>query len=119
MVTPRQNERFLFGCSVLVLPDEMHVRVEFSPTREGVIHVRSLALSETSSFAVDNRRCNHSVWPCGVALTMIPETCRGLSVGVGIWSACYRHMSVRIANSNMNDGGVGIEEATLSTSPPW
>ena len=35
MIAIGQNEIFLFGRSVLMLPNEVLVRVEFSPTRDG------------------------------------------------------------------------------------
>jgi len=43
MLSRGQNEWFLLGRSALMLPDEVHVRVEFSPTREGVIQGRGMA----------------------------------------------------------------------------
>jgi len=80
MIAREQSERFLFGRRVLVLLDEVQVRVEFSPTREGVIQGRGMAPSETSSFTMERKRCNHGACSCGAT--------SAINTGNKVWRFC-------------------------------
>ena len=105
MIAPRQKERFLFVCRVLVLPAESQVRVTPSGIKEGVSHGSGRMPSLESSFTQERSLLSHGACPYGVTSAMTSETVRALSVGVGTWSTCSKHSSVNMAIWKMKAGG--------------
>ena len=114
-----QKARFLLALIVLELHEEVQARVSPSLTRDGVIHGRGRAPSAGSFVITERMRCNQGACPMGAMSAITSETLRGLSVGVETWSDCSRQRRVSSVNWNRYAGGAEMEEATLSTNPPW
>ena len=82
IIAPGQKARFLLALIVLELPEEVHVRVPSSPTRQGVIHGRGRAPSAGFYVITERMRCSQRACPTGAMSAITSETLRGISVGV-------------------------------------
>ena len=86
-----EREKVLFVRRVLEFPAKSQVMETPYGIKEGASHGSGRAPSLGSSFVQESSsRLSQGAWPCGVTSAMTSDTWRGLSVGVGTWSACSR-----------------------------